>query len=80
MNSTSKKAIFETILYYDLLQRPLTPLEVFKYLSGKSQRFSFFEINNTLAEFNSFIEKEKGLYFLKGKKELVMEREKRERS
>lgn len=76
MSSISKKAIIETILYYDLLQRPLTPLEVFKYSSGKGQRFSFFELQTALAD-NPLLEKKKGLYFLKGKDELVLERERR---
>lgn len=79
MNET-EKAISTVIVYYDLLKRPLTLLEIFKYLPAQSRKICFSEFKN-LIENSTFLKKhlqsEKGLYFLKQRETLIQIREKR---
>ncbi|HCX28063.1 MAG TPA: hypothetical protein DHI91_02900 [Candidatus Portnoybacteria bacterium] len=63
-----EKAIITPIIYYDLLDRPLTALEIFKYLPAVKPEVSFFQIQQTLASSDWLAERIKtrqGLYFLK---------------
>lgn len=63
-----EKAIITPIIYYDLLDRPLTALEIFKYLPAIKPEVSFFKIRQTLASSDWLaerVETRQGLYFLK---------------
>lgn len=76
------KNILTTIIYYDILDFPLTSFEIYKYLI--SQNLEHIEQNNfSLAdtikeldkdEIKKHIEEYWGFYFLKGRKELVEKR------
>ena len=81
--SDLEKSILATIAFYDVLDRPLTGFEVFKYLIKvkssklKVKSIKFFDVLNILE--NSQILKEKieekqGFYFLNGKKDVVSQR------
>ncbi len=80
MMTNPEKSIIAALIYYDLLNRPLTALEIFKYLAAGSREISFFEIRKILDSSN-FLKKtvsnNGGLYFLKNRENLVLEREKR---
>jgi len=81
------KKIFSTIIYYDILEYPLTLLETWKYLmrhpeeENNEKKISLgkvFERLN-LKEANFFLENYQGFYFLKGRKNLVAQRIAREK-
>lgn len=74
-----EKSIISTLIYYDLLDRPLTELETYKYLLGPSQEVSFFDFKQALAELVSTkkISAKNGLYFLPERPNLIKIREKR---
>ncbi|MDD2753251.1 MAG: hypothetical protein PHT44_01455 [Candidatus Portnoybacteria bacterium] len=74
------KAILAPLIYYDLLDRPLTALEAFKYLRAETPEISFFNFRRELKnskELPSFIGQKNGLCFLTGRQEIVNIREKR---
>ncbi|OGZ35255.1 MAG: hypothetical protein A3D38_01725 [Candidatus Portnoybacteria bacterium RIFCSPHIGHO2_02_FULL_40_23] len=77
--SDSEKAIISTLVYYDLLDYPLTGLEVFKYLSKDflKSRPSFLKIQTLLENgswLKNIIEQKNGFYFLKDREKLVSQR------
>lgn len=75
-----EKAIITPIIYYDLLDRPLTALETFKYLPALKPEVSFFEIQQALAN-SAWLKKHltahNGLYFLAGRDNLINVRSER---
>lgn len=83
------KNILSTVCYYDALDYPLTAFEIWKYLveikdENKSVNEKEIKLKDVLAKLESdalrrFIEKKRGMYFLKGKKELVKQRIKRDK-
>jgi hypothetical protein len=78
--SDLEKAILSTLLYYDLLNCPLTALEIFKYLSYQKGLISFFQFGETLKQskfLSAACESNQGLYFLKNRRELIDRREKK---
>lgn len=78
------KNILSTIAYYDGLNYPLTAFEIWKYLirsdyhlaKGSGVKITIAQVLKRLEEKNlySFIEHYNGLYFLRGKKDLVSRR------
>ncbi len=74
-----EKKIISTLVYYDLLDRPLTELEIYKYLLGPSREVSFFDFKQTPPELvqTKKISAKNGLYFLPERSELIKIREKR---
>lgn len=83
------KKILATVAYYDVLDYPLTSLEIWKYLirtdysgeDGNSQS-SLGEIRQALRDDKTcrFLENYRGFYFLKGRKGLVGERLRRNKT
>ncbi len=74
------KAILAPLIYYDLLERPLTALEVFKYLWAETPEISFFNVWQELKMSESlpdFIQQKNGLYFLTNRETLIKIRQKR---
>ncbi|MAF20084.1 MAG: hypothetical protein CMI55_00175 [Parcubacteria group bacterium] len=77
-----EKSILATIVYYDVLDRPLTSWEVFKYLikTGKNQN----DLNKVLqvlensSELAKFINQKNGFYFLKGRLKIIKQRIRRQ--
>jgi len=88
MSDQLKKKILQTIIFYDILNYPLTSFELWKYLtvSANSEqgsvinkrvtRVTLGEIIEALDsdEFKKNIEEYRGFYFLKGRKKLVEQR------
>jgi hypothetical protein len=74
-----EKKIISTLVYYNLLDRPLTELEIYKYLLGPSREVFFFDFRQVLANLvmGKNILAENGLYFLSGRSDLIKIREKR---
>lgn len=73
-----EKAILAALIYYDLLDYPLTSVEIFKYLSALGRGASFLEIEMLLhssPELQKRVGCCQGLYFLKGRDDLVGRRE-----
>ncbi len=73
-----EKAILATLVYYDLLKYPLTSVELFRYLSAQGRGVSFLEVEKTLKTSPALkekIESHNGLYYLRGRGELVGQRE-----
>ena len=68
------------LIYYDLLDKPLAALEVYKYLRAGAPGLSFFntwqEIRTAAAE-SSSIQENNGLYFLAGRANNIKTRTKR---
>lgn len=77
--TTLNQAIFSTLIYYDLLDRPLTELEIYRYLLASSKKVSFFDFRQTLTELvqTKKIECQQGLYFLPNRSDIIKIREKR---
>ncbi len=73
------RAIISTLIYYDLLDRPLTDLEIYKYLLALNKGVSFFDFNQALAELvqTKKIESRNGLFFLIERSNIIKIREER---
>lgn len=82
-----EKSILSTIVYYDNLGQPLTGFEIYKYLIKPKNHshltdvldtgYEFLETFNCLRESQSlkeFVQFKNGLYFLKGKDNLIRRR------
>jgi len=83
-NMTSlEKSILSTLVYYDVLERPLTGFEVFNLLiSKKKKKINFYQVLDLLensSELNKLINQKNGLYFLKGRSGIVKERIERQK-
>lgn len=71
----TKAAILTTLLYSDIFSYPLTKEELWRYLSyAKSIRYTEFEQNLQLLQ--DIISAQKGYYFLTGRDDVVVRREK----
>jgi hypothetical protein len=78
------KSILATVVYYDILDYPLTSFEIRKYLisyniekkEGDGKKNSLTEVINALEsdELQKHIEQYQGFYFLRGRRKLVDER------
>lgn len=82
-----EKSILATLVYYDVLDRPLTGFEVFKYLIAKglpeenkkvtlNEVLSFLENSQELAK---LVSQKNGFYFLRGRQKVIKERIKRQK-
>ncbi|MFA6184072.1 MAG: hypothetical protein WC682_03140 [Parcubacteria group bacterium] len=83
MNDNLRKSILNTICYYDILNYPLTLFEIWKHLlsteetfNNKIEKVSLADILDELKEdeLSRFIDSENGMYFLKGRRDLIEER------
>lgn len=75
-----KQDVLSTILFYDLLDYPLSVSEIFKYLSisqEKYQNLRLIDIFNNIE--NELIEKKNGLYYLAQNERKIKQRIKREK-
>lgn len=74
-----EKGIASILIYYDLLDRPLTALEIFRYLPAeKNHQPSFFELKKALKQnvwLKKISETRQGLYYLKNREKLIGQRE-----
>lgn len=73
------KSIVAVLVYYDLFSRPLSALEIFKYLPP-SPGASFFSVIKAIresVELEKIIQQKNGLYFLVGRQSLLPLRVKR---
>ena len=75
MQSQISKNILQTIVYYDVLNFPLTVFETWKYLIAENS-CTLGEVVEALDsdELKNHIEEFRGFYFLKGRKDLVARR------
>jgi len=74
------RAILAPLIYYDLLDRPLTALETFKYLRAKGPEISFFGVWQELKKSSTLknhLQRKNGLHFLTGRETLMPIRQKR---
>ncbi len=77
-----EKSILATLVYYDVLERPLTGLEIFKYLIVKGMTEKDREVNlnevldtlETSQELAKLINQKNGFYFLRGRSKVIKER------
>lgn len=81
MDNYLKKNILSTICYYDVMDYPLTVFEIWKHLlsaenTAVEERISLKDVIMELKDNNlgRFIESENGMYFLKGRNQLVNQR------
>jgi len=75
-----EKGIAQTLIFYDIFEKPLTPLEIFKYLPAQNRQISFFEFKQILKTSESLkkiMNSQAGLFFLAGRTDLLKTREKR---
>lgn len=76
--------IIATIIFYDVLNWPLTSHEIYRYLikfKGSSPEATYSEIRTLLRSLKKedLIENDRGFYCLKGRKEIVKERIKKDK-
>jgi len=75
--TTQEKSLIAPLVYYDLLDRPLTILEIYKYQSRAESTPSVFPLAKTRKLLknspflNNQLAEKDGLYFLKGRKEII---------
>ncbi len=74
----SREAILKTLLYADIFNFPLEKKEVWKFLISKDKSDEKNLFKNISAK-DKFIEFKNGFYFIKGRKELVKLRQKRQK-
>lgn len=78
MSNNLSKNILSTIIYYDILDYPLTAFEIWKYMISQSDKeeIKLAEVIKELEseEVKKYIEEFQGFYFLKNRKELVKQR------
>ncbi len=80
-----EKSILSTLVYYDVLDRPLTGWEVFKYLIKGKSNIKEIKLNNVLEalennqELAKFINQKNGLYFLKNRGSITKKRIERQK-
>jgi hypothetical protein len=74
--TAQEKSLIIPLVYYDLLDRPLTALEIFKYLRADGPEISFSSVRRQLEEATN-IGQQNGLYFLANRQSLVAIRQKR---
>ncbi|HRY52946.1 MAG TPA: hypothetical protein P5089_03880 [Candidatus Portnoybacteria bacterium] len=74
--TSHNQALIAPLIYYDLLERPLTALEIFKYLRAGDPEISFFSVWQELKRSN-LAQQKNGLYFLPGQDQLIAVRQKR---
>lgn len=72
----TKETVLASLVYYDLLDRPLTALEIFKYLQAPGPEISFFGLRESLKN-SRLIGQRHGLYFLPGRQAVLKIRQKR---
>lgn len=70
------QAILAPLIYYDLLDRPLTAVEIFKYLRAGNPEISFFSLREFLKKTGS-VSQCHGLYFLPGRQDTLKSRQSR---
>lgn len=75
------KCVLDTIVYYDVMDYPMTSFEVWKYLIDKNgdlklQKYSLADIDKILTDerVDKLVEEYRGFFFLRGRKELVESR------
>ena len=78
-NLNLEKAIISVLVYHDLLDYPLTALEIFKYLdkSFLKDHPSLFEVQTCLEKspwLKNILEQKKGFYFIQGREKLAAKR------
>ncbi|MDD4289680.1 MAG: hypothetical protein PHH83_00180 [Patescibacteria group bacterium] len=67
-----EKSILKTIIYFDIFNHPLSPIEIFQYLIDyKSDFKSIIYILETSENLKRYIEFKNGFYFLRGKKNIL---------
>jgi len=77
-----EKSILATLAYYDVLDRPLTGWEIFRYLIRRCQGNlnSVLQSLETSPQLSKFIEQKNGFYFLKGREKIFKERISRQKT
>ncbi|MBU4142658.1 hypothetical protein KJ590_01510 [Patescibacteria group bacterium] len=78
--TSPNQALLAPLIYYDLLMRPLTALEIFKYLRAGGPEISFFDAWRELKAakpLKDLVQQKNGLYFLSGRENLIVIRQKR---
>jgi predicted nucleotidyltransferase len=77
--TTLEKNIIKTLAFFDVLKKPLTKEELFEYLW--ESKINSKELGKTIDKLikSKIIEESQGFYFLKGNKNLILERKKREK-
>jgi predicted nucleotidyltransferase len=82
-----EKSILATLAYYDVLERPLTGWEVFRYLIKKNLEINkdltlnhILEVLENNPGLAKLISQKNGFYFLKGRQKIVKERIERQKT
>lgn len=86
-----EKSILATIIYYDVLDRPLNTWEIFRYMinhcrkdsnsarDDKENLESIFEALENSLELRKIISEKNGFYFLRGRKDIIKKRIERQK-
>ncbi len=74
----NREAILKTLLYADIFNFPLEKKEVWKFLISKD-KLDEKKLFESISQKDKFIEFKNGFYFIKGRKELVYLRKKRQK-